>query len=345
MSSFSIGPQGGKAIYSPSYLVNLYSTTYNFSQLQQTIKFKRVMGPQRIIMTLIDGSFKYNFSFSITGGTNMMVTNALPMFPNPAKVYNPSINFVLDQEGIPPIGCNVQTEPIPESKTKSRINIFRITETLSGSSYTFILSLCPFSNIDSTIEIEGPSLPSGSSLVVSSEFFRVNPNLRTDGIPISFMSPSYKTKSYETIIDPVSNVSPINSTDIPFTRFAGQQTILFINYQTGYHFSIEIDYGIIGQGNGYLGYVSPTSNGTVVQGSKPVGCQVLNVSTPGQSITSDTKLKIITDVLDGGGREYIIKLYPSAYQNKDPTIKLLSGATIGNETLGIQVYGRYFYKV
>lgn len=351
MSTFSIGPQGGQAIYSPSYKINKYEKIYTEASLTSgPVYFQRVIGPQRIVMNLTDGLFTYTWSFALSGGTNRQVTNALPMFPNTTKTYNSSDNFIVDPNGLAPLGCIVETQPIPATKTSSRINIFDITETLSGSSYKFRLSACPFSNIDSTIELIGPALPSESTLTVYSEFFRVNPNLRTDGIPISFMSPSYKVKLYETSILPVDGVSPLDSpsTKIQFTRFAGQQTIVFINYTTGYYFTIDIDYGIIGQGNGYIGYVSPTSNGTLVPNSTPIGCTVKNVFVNGSNVYAVSKmvrLEVTSPVDDGGGRTYLIDLFPSAYRNEKPTISVSSGAPIGNEDLAIRVYGRYFSTV
>ena len=349
MSSFAIGPQGGQAIWSPSYIINKYEKIYSLADLLSgPVNFRRVMGPQRIVMSLFDGTFTYIWSFAISGGTNQPVTNALPMFPNPSNTYNPSINFILDPNGIEPLGCKVHTQPIPTSKTSSRINIFDITETRSAFSYIFRLSMCPFLNINSTIENIGPVLPPGSILTVYSEFFRVNPNLRTDGIPISFMAPSYKVITYETMISPVEGISPLDDTKIPFTRFAGQQTIIFINYATGYYFSIDIDYGIIGQGNGYLGYISPTANGVLVQGSTPIGCTVENMVISGantNAVTRTTRLKITSPVLDGGGREYLIDIFPSAYHNQKPNITKSAGAAIGDQEIGIQVYGRYFSSV
>lgn len=351
MSTFATGPQGGQAIWSPSYVINKYEKTYTESSLVSgPVNFNRVMGPQRIVMSLIDGVFRYVWSFSLSGGTNRQVTNALPMFPNPSSTYNPSINFITDPNDVAPMGCMVKTQPIPLSKTSSRINIFDVTETSSGSDYKFRLSMCPFLNIDSTIESIGPSLPPGSTLIVYSEFFRVNPNLRTGGIPISFMAPEYSVKSYETIIAPNGGISPLDnpSTKIPFTRFAGQQTIMLVNYSTGFYFVIDVDYGIIGQGNGYLGYVSPTSNGVLVQGSSPVGCSVSNITISGantNAVSKITKLKVSTSVMDGGGREYLITLSPSAYRNENPTISRSAGAPIGNEEIGVRVYGRYFSSV
>lgn len=350
MSVFSIGPQGGQAIYSPSYVINKQEKIYTSDQfVAGPVNFKRVMGPQRVVMMLTTGGFVYVWSFALSGGTNQQVTNALPMFPNPASTYTPSINFILDPNGLAPLGCTVETQPIPLAKTSSRINIFDITETLSGSSYKFRLSMCPCLNIDSTIEAVTP-LPGGSTLRVYSEFFRVNPNLRTEGIPISFMAPIYTVKSYETLIPPVDGASPLDNpaTKIPFTRFPGQQTIVFINYTTGFYFLIDVDYGIIGQGNGYLGYVSPTANGSLVPGSTPIWCTVENVFISGansRAVSRTTRLQITTDAADGGGRTYLIDLFPSAYRGEKPLISRSAGAAIGNEEVGVQVYGRYFSTV
>jgi hypothetical protein len=351
MSRFSIGPQGGQAIGSPSYVINKYQGVYTRVMLNAgPVNFQRVMGPQRIVMNLFDGTNTYIWSFAITGGTNKPVTNALPMFPNTASTYDPSINFILDPAGIVPLGCTVVTQPIPLAKTSSRINIFNVTETTSGLGYAFQLSLCPFLNITTTIQTIGHALPVGSVLTVYSEFFRVHPDLRTNGTPISFMAPTYATRTYETLINPILGISPLDNpaTKVPFNRFSGQQTIVFVNHSTGYYFTIDVDYGVIGQGNGYLGYVSPTANGVLVSGSTPVGCSVENIFVSGansNAVMRMTRLEVISDVSDGGGRTYLIDLFPATYGKTTPLISRSAGAPIGNEVIGVQIYCRYFSSV
>jgi hypothetical protein len=351
MASLGAGPQGGQALYSPSYIINKYQKTYDLDALTNgPVEFQRIIGPQRFVMNLFDGTYTYIFSFSLTGGTNRPVASVLPMFPNTTGTYSPSINFTMDPNGITPVGCTVQMRPIPTTKTSTRINIFDITETLSGSSYEFCLRMCPFMNINSTIELTGPALPDGSLLTVYSEFFRVRPNLRTGGIPISFMYPSYKTRMSETLITPVDSVNPLDNptTKIPFTSFAGQQTIVFVNYVTGYYFMLDIDYGIIGQAGGYMGWVSPTANGVLVPGSTPIGGTIESVfvsSANTNSVSKMARLKITSPVGDGGGREYLIDIFPSTIGGKKPTINLSSGAPIGDEEVGVKIYGRYFSMV
>ncbi len=353
MASLSSGPQGGKGIYSPTYVVNRYAKEWVATDFDDTtpVEFLRVMGPHRIIMTLTttgEGGGIYTFSFSLTGGTNQPVTNSRVMFPNTAKVYNQTINFIVNGSEVPPTGCVVTTDPIPESKIPTRINIFRVRETLSGDDTTFIFRMCPFLNIPTTIETT-EDLPADSTLAVYAEFYRVHPNLRTEGILISREAPSYRAQLYTTTITPVDNVSPLDdpTTKVPFKRFSGQQTIVMTNNTTNYYFSFDLDYGIIGQGNGYLGWCSGTANGRVVK-SEPIGCTIENVVISGANTNALAKvirLRVTTEVGDGGGRVYLLEVSPSGYNQIPPTISRELGAAIGDEIVTVQVCGRYFQTV
>ena len=350
MSRFAVGPQGGQALQSPSYTTYKYTGTYTKTQLTTNLALlKRVMGQQRIVCTLAIAGTPYTFSFALTGGTNRPTTNALPMFPNLASTYSTLINYALDGQNTPPAGCTVEMLPIPSGGTASRINIFDVTETLSGSNYVFRFSLCPFLNIDSTIESTGPVLPDGTTLTVYSEFFRVTPDLRTEGKLISGMTPNYTTRLFNTLVPTNGAASPLDTpgTKVDFRRYPGQQTIVFTNLTTSYYFSIDLDYGIIGQANGYIGFTtSPTANCRTI--STPVGCTVNSVAVSNANSNANSRvirLEVTSPVSDGGGRVYTLEFSPYAYQKAAPTISLGSGAVLGNVDVNVGVYARYFSYV
>ncbi len=366
MSRFAIGPQGGQALQSPTYKIYRYSGVYSSAELADgPVLLKRVTGQQRLTGILTIAGVAYTFSFALTGGTNRPVTNALPMFPNTETVYNHQINYRPDAQNTPPLGCTVVTQPIPSpglGPGTSRINIFNVTESVTGSGYVLRFSMCPFLNIDTTIEVvttgpdAGPAIPEGATLVVYSEFFRVTPDLRTEGKLISSMTPNYTTRVFTTSIPAVDGASPLDTpgTKINFRRYAGQQTIVFSS-SSGYYFSLEVDYGIIGQANGYIGWTAnPSANGGIVPTGKgipnpsPAGTAVANAIISSANSNSNAhvvKLEITSPASDGGGRVYVIQLSPYAYTAIPPTISLKSGAPLGDVDVTMKVYARYFNYV
>ncbi len=342
-SAYAVGPQGGRSLSSPTYQIYKYTRTYTPTTLING-EFPRVTGQQRISIILTYGGFDYTFCFSISGGTNQQVTNCLPMFPNTAPTYDQSINYVPDGKDIAPVGCTVEMHPVPIDKSVSRINIFNVTESTTGSNYVFQLSVCPFFNIPTIINSIGPALDSDTIITVTVEFFRVNPDLRTNGVFISRMTPSYRTVAFIADIEPVDSVNPLDSGDsVPFVRFNGQQTIIVTNETTGFYFMLDVDYGIVGQGNGYLGYLDPSENCKSVY--KSVNCTLESVFTSfgdSYSITKTMRLRITTSSADDGGHVYEMSFSPYAYTKLSPTIKLVSGNAIGDSIVSVQVNGRYF---
>lgn len=346
MASLSSGPQGGQGISSPSFIPYSITKLYTQAQLAAGIcYFPRVMGPQKISMILKDGLYTYTWTFSIKGGSNSPQSGALVMFPNTAPTYNPSINYGTDPEGLPTMGCSLVVTQAPTGTKTTRINTFLITENLSGSNYQFKLSMCPFYGIDSSIEVVGTLPPVGSTLTMITEFYRSTPDLRTSGVLLSFSAPSYSVKAFETDIAPISGSSPLDSLIIPFVRFPGQQTIMVVNYNTGYYFSFDVDYGIISQAGGYLGYRSPTPNAKVVQGSIAYGCTISTSSTADpNAIQRPIYIDATTDASDFT-RTYRFTFYPFPANPQEPTIQLISGALIGNEEIGVRVYCTYFNTI
>jgi hypothetical protein len=342
MASYGYGGvQGGRAIIAPAY--KKYVTPQAISVAINTPQtFLRVTGPQRILMTytpLI--GLARTWSFALTGGTNAVSPEGLPMFPRPPDaLYNPTINYRINGADLPPFGCTILTLPVPPaSAMTTRINIFQVTETVTGLGLSFIVACCPFADVDPTITYTG--LPQTGSIELKVISYRASGDEhRAIGYPVSRGAPFYSVKNFPTTFVPVAGVNPLDAFNpLPFQRVDGQQTIIVSNTTTGFYFSFDVDYGIIGQGHGYLGYTfSPTANARLAS-TDIENAFLVSITSPSDP---NAEMKIEQFVLAGfDGRAYRFTFDPSGYNEVPPTIQLL-GPVLGGETLVVNVFVRYF---
>jgi hypothetical protein len=349
MAVYAIGPQGGRALATTAYNITKFTKSFTSVDLASKVEIPRVVGPHRVIVKYNASGFTYIWSFGLKGGTNRVTTNALPMFPNPAQVYDQTINYVVNGQDIPPMGCTVETQPISKISTSSRINIFDVTDSMSPDNLVLRFELCPFLHIPTTVGVIGGVVTPGSNMEISILFYRTTPKLKTNGIKMSYMAPDYTTKVWTVPIDSNGTHNPLDdpNTALQFIRFDGQQTIMLVNLTTGYYFSFDIDYGIIGQGGGYIGYVDPSANAALVEGSVLENCSISNVNVNYANTNSVSKLiKIVatTNPADGGGRDYIFEFVAMSYRDIKPTIQM-TGTPFGNQNLELRIYTREFSSI
>lgn len=338
MATYGSGPQGGRALIAPSYTKSVsrvqISTLINTPQ-----KFPRVCGPHRIVMT----SGSSTWSFAITGGTNRVASNVLPMFPkNQDEVYDQSINYRINGQDLPPFGCTISTVmPIPQNTTL--INVFNVTESVTGSALTFLLAYCPFMGIDSTITYTGA--PSAGFIDMKIISYRVSAgNQRVFGYIQSFGAPRYVVRNFSTSFTPSGGANPLDAfVPLNFERVSGQQTILVMNTTTDSYFAFDVDYGIISQGNGYLGYISPTANARLAS-TDIENATLLSISSPTASGAVPKVIEYL--LLADDGRTYRFTFDPDGARQTPPTIELVSpGPALAADTLVVNVYVRYFQTI
>lgn len=336
MATYGSGPEGGRALIAPSYTKSIsrvqISTLINTPQ-----PFPRVCGPHRIVMT----SGSITWSFAITGGTNRISSSVLPMFPkNKDDLYDQSINYRINGSDLRPFGCTITTvTPIPQNTTL--INVFRVNVT--GSNLSFLLGYCPFMGIDSTITYTGIPLAGFIDMKIIS--YRVSAgNQRAFGYITSFGAPKYTVRNFSTTFAPVGGVNPLDSsTPLNFERVSGQQTILVKNTTTNSYFAFDVDYGIISQGNGYIGYISPTANARLAS-IDIENATLLSISSPTAfgSIQKVIQYLFLAD----DGRTYRFTFDPDGARQTPPTIELVSpGPALGANTLVVNVFVRYFQTI
>lgn len=333
MSSYGAGTQGGKSLGAPQYDVFSYSTIIGPDLFTPGLgfEFHRVTGPQKIVMTAIIGGQSTSWTFYIRGGSN---TSASQVLPPKGGIYPGTINYVPDS--FPPIGCTLTAEPQPTRTT--RINVFKVRELVSGNNLEFILAWSPFCSVTPIISLTpGQPLPLNFQQVEMDIFFyRTPPNMRMSGTRSSFGAPDYTYKSFDTLI----TVPEINSfAPLPFRRYNGQQEIVVRDIVTGTYFSFDIDFGIIGQANGYIGFTSPAANAIPPSAKiSTKNCTVANL-TPNDpySVTQILSYR----VTDTTGRSFIFTFDPNPYTQTSPTIKFDAGPFIPNNILVQSVFVKF----
>lgn len=336
MATFGSGPEGGKAIVAPTYRKYIDKKTL-YLLANQSQQFQRVTGPHRIIMSIV-GSPNLSWAFSLTGGTNSTSGEGLPMFPrDPKKLYNPSINYKINGDDLPAYGCVITTLPVPpQSAMTTRVNMFQVTETVTGSNFSFVISECPYAHVDPTI-VSTLNVDVDMKII----FYRAKAdNYRSLGWSESRGAPVFKAYNFPTDFISNAGVNPLDSmTALPFQRISGQQTIVVYNKSTHAYFSFDVDYGIIGQGGGYLGYVSPTANAKLA--SKDIENATLS-SITGLSNPNAVIRKEMFTLVASDGRTYEFVFDPSGYNQIPPTIRLSAGPLLGAESISVNVFARYF---
>lgn len=338
MATYGSGPEGGRALIAPSYTKSVsrlqISTLINTPQ-----KFPRVCGPHRIVMT----SGSNTWSFAITGGTNRVSSSVLPMFPkNQDSLYDQNINYRVNGQDLPSFGCTITTvSPIPKNTTL--INVFSVKEIVTGSNLSFTLAYCPFMGIDSTITYTGAALAGFVDMKIIS--YRVSAgDQRVFGYIESFGAPRYTVRNFITTFAPVLGVNPLDAfAPLNFERISGQQTILVRNTTTNSYFSFDVDYGIISQGNGHLGHISPTANARLAS----IDIENATLLSISASSNSGSVPKVIQYIfLANDGRTYKFSFDPDGAREIAPTIELVSpGPALAADTLVVNVIVRYFQTI
>lgn len=340
--SISHGSEGGQAIIAPTYkkLVNKLSLTLA-PGVPQT--FPRICGPHRIVMTFTPlVGLPSSWTFALTGGSNQTATEVLPMFPRKSDdLYNQVINYRINGNDLPPFGCTITTLPIPPaSEMSSRINIFQVDETVTGSNFSFKLAYCPFSGID-------PTITSTAAVTIEMKvlYYRVfGDRYRAFGYLESRGAPVYIVKNFPTLFNSMAGVNPLDAfTPLPFKRISGTQTILVANTTTGFYFLFDVDYSVFSQSPGYLGYISPTAN------ALPASSDVENATlvSVGSQNDAGAQIQVIDFILAAtDGRSYRFRFDPHGYNQTPPTIQLLApGPVLGAENLVVNVFVRYFQTI
>lgn len=337
MSRIGSGVQGGTAIVAPSYHKYVTQSTLTFTPgVPQT--FGRVTGPHRIIMTFSPRvGYSVAWSFALTGGTNAVSPDVLPMFPrDPQKLYNPTINYRINGDDLPSYGCSILALPVPpKSAMTTRVNVFEVTETVTGLGLVFTIAECPYAGVE-------PTVACNSNVTVDMKVISYRAcasNSRAIGWLESRGAPFYVVRNFPTLFISSGITNPLDShTPLPFKRISGQQTIL-VSDTSGFYFSFDVDYGIIGQGNGYIGSINSRANASLA--SKDIENATLvsinSPSDPGAVI----KMEQFT-ITAGDGRTYIFTFDPNGDVQVQPTIQLLAGPPLGPDSLTVNVFVRFF---
>ena len=294
--------------------------------------FKRVVGQHRIFMSY--GSFTW--SFSLRGGTNSTCSQVMPMYPSSGKnTYDPNINYALDQES--PRGCIVNVEPIPQNTT--RINVFTVKETLTGSDLEFIFSYSPFTSIDSTVVCKTPIEGTLNMKIVYHRSTQKNFD-----IPVSFGAPYYITRDFYKLFESDGFSNPLDA-NIPlsFKRYNGQQNIVVENLNTGFYFSFYIDVGVARNALGYIGATTDPALNCITMLPSSENCTIEILPTPSPvAAAHQVKLRVSTPA--DYNRVYIFSFLPDTYSQSPPTIQLESGDKFVDENIVVHLYARYFTK-
>lgn len=340
-STFGSGPQGGRQIYSPNYSTFKKSTLFTVDQLTDTanLEFSRVVGPQRIVFKYLTPALQFpqTWSFSLTGG------NGSTTSPNVLYTGAQIENYVVGEPE--PTGCTVETLPIPVYKqgVTSRINQFTVIESVTGDNFNFTLKFCPFLSINPTLLLTNPSGTPGSTLQVDVTYNRASSDQRGQLFSKSYSQ--YATKNFITLFTPVVGVNPLDDNlPHPFYRFNGQQTMI-VRIGTTFYFSIEFDFGVLRQGSalmgaGYLGYTDPTWNFKFINSEN---CTVLETGTVQQSMVKTITFTATTPAPDSRVYEFVFD--GNVQLQRQPTIRLASGAAIGNEVVSVIISGLYFMTI
>jgi len=343
MATYGSGfAQGGNALIAPSYRKYIYRKTISLDT-NEPQTFPRVVGPQRIVMSWAQppGPPK-TWSFAITGGSNSVESSVLPMFPRPSgDVYNQVINYRVNGQDIPSFGCIVLGLPIPPaSESTSRINRFQVVETVIVLGLAFLFAWCPFSEVDPTVTYLGDPLDPNVVEMKIISYRATAANNRVNTLPVSRGAPFYFVRKFPTIFNSVAGVNPLDAlTALPFQRVSGQQTIV-VSLSSGFYFLFDVDYGIISQGGGYLGYTyNPTPN--AVLATKDVeNATILSIDSPNNINAQQRDIYFTVAATDG--RTYIFIFDPSGNNQVPPTIQLSAGPPLAAEDLVVNVLVRYF---
>ena len=346
MASYGAGVQGGKSLLAPKYTINTYTTIVGNDLFAPgtAFEFSRVTGPQKIVMTYVDDlphppPFQPpSWVFYITGGSNFSGSQITPSSFGSltSNTFPGTINYTPDD--FPPLGCTVVEQPRPSSNT-TRINVFLVTEFVTGFNLQFILAWSPFCSVAPLIMIApGTPAPIGFQQVEMDIFFyRTPPTMRMSGTPSSFGAPEYTYKSFDTLF-PAATI--YDGAAHPFRRYNGQQSIVVSDVGTNNFFSFEMDFGIIGQANGYIGFISPTANGSAVQAQIPsMNCTVTNL--PSGSPHSVVQIEQF-QIIDWAGRTFIFSFDPNPYTQNLPTIRFVGGAILANDILVQSTYVKFW---
>jgi hypothetical protein len=343
------GPQGGKSLLLPEYTIQSYNSQITAASLNTNlpIEFPRVTGHQEIIlqfMPAVPGPVIPTCSFFIKGGSNTEQTTGLPMFPNTQKVYNQTITYMPAESSK---SCILET--LPQPKNTTRINVFRLTELVTGNGYIFEIAFSPFTRLRPTITFVAGQPPFIQDRISLTNFFyRGNSNMTASGIPISFGAPNYYNRVFNTNLISSGGVNPLdNNLRHPFKRVNGIQDITVKISSTGFTFSFPIDYGIITQANGYIGFVSPTTRAKIPRvagsGAKVQNCILEEIGTQ-LPVNGRSVFSISTPTDPDGARVYEFIFDPNPNQ-VEPTIRLLSGPLLGASNVNINITTRYFSSV
>lgn len=336
-STFQHSTTGWRAYFAPDFhkqTVNATLTAVNLNTHQPQL-FTRVTGQHRLYFTYQT----LTWSFSLRGGSNG-ISDALPVAPispyGGGGNYEQSQNFSVDFE--PPRGCVVQTLPPPTTGT--RVNVFSVTETVTGNGFNFVIGYCPFYAIESTIVLTAPSVLLGN-LGLRILSYRGEPGITNTGTPIAFSIPSYSNRNYMQPFPVVAGSNVLDAgTALTFPRYSGRQGII-VTYGT-FYFSFEVDYGIMRQDSGYLGVISPLYNAKLV--GYPENCTVASIIQDSSNTNAVEKFAQY-QVTDTNGRVYLFTFDPDPYKLLQPTIQLVGGPLFGNVPVLLRVAFLYFAAI
>jgi hypothetical protein len=254
---------------------------------------------------------------------------------NGSPNYQQSLNYSVDKEI--PRGCTVNTLPVPTNGS-TRINIFSVTETVTGSNFNFQIAYCPFFTIDSTVTLVSPQALLGN-LTILTAYYRGVSDIGNTGTPVALSVPHYNNRSFVQNFpsNGVTNVLDAN-TPLTFPRVNGLFAVI-VTYGTSY-FSFEVDAGIMRQDQAYIGLISPLYNAKLE--GIPENCTVQNILlTPG--VNNAVEKYVEFQVTDLSGRNYIFTFDPDPYKQILPTIQLVSGSPpFGAVSVNLRVATLYY---
>lgn len=321
--------QGGNALKNVSFDVYNYNTNFSDASLNTNLglQFNRVTGPQIITMRYNNGGpIEPSWEFYIKGGSNTTSSNLSPMFQTTATNYGVE-DYVPDN--FPPKGCTISVLPKPVNST--RINIFEIREFVTGLNLVFRIAMCPSGPVSPILTLPSPQVIL-FPINLTTTFYRISSGFGIAGLFSTYGAPQYDIDSLKTEFLSSGGINPLDAGNpLSFRRYSGQQTIMVTNISSGFYFSFDINFGIIKQGDGYIGYTSPTINAVLVENSLSKNCIVTNTGIDQASIVKVLEYSVLA--LDG--RTYIFKFDPNPYNQKAPTIKMV-GPAFGIESVVVE---------
>lgn len=175
--------------------------------------------------------------------------------------------------------------------------------------------------------------------------YRGLPYMRESGISVAFTAPQYVERNYTTNFDSILGVNELDSLQpLPFFRFAGQQDIVF-TLSNSFYFQFSIDYGILGQANGYIGLVGPNTNPMIVD-PPAQNCIITAVSPLDRNqIMQQVLTFLVEDTNAPNNRTYAFTFYPNPNMQRKPTITLVGGPDLGALTAELKVVIRSFATI